>query len=148
MDPQHAPWPGAVVEPVPEELARVLRRAVLDHAATERRRDFPPTVHVGVPGLVRARLEPADQPIDHALRADALEAMVRRTRRPGPAPLVWLTRPGVEVTADVDLLWLAAARTAAAELACSLPMVVVTRRSWHDPGTGVHRTWVRLRDRR
>ena len=148
MGTEHAPWPGSVREPVAEPLARLLRLAVLDHVATERRREFPPAVHVGVPGLVRARLELVEGRLDHALRVDVLEAMVRRTRRPGPAPLVWLTRRGTDVTADVDLLWHAAARAAAGELGHPLPMVVVTRRTWHDPGTGVRRSWVRLREPR
>ena len=145
--PDPAPWPGAVVDPVPDALARLLRRAVLDHGRSESRRVFPPVVHVGVPGLVRVAVELGDHPLDLALRTDALEAMVRRTRRPGPAPLVWLTRRGGLEVADVDLAWLAAARTASAELGRPLPLVVVTRRGWRDPGTGVGRTWVRLRER-
>ena len=40
----------AVVEPVPEPLQLLLRRAVLELAAGERRRRFPPALHIGVPG--------------------------------------------------------------------------------------------------
>ncbi|WP_139980927.1 hypothetical protein [Nocardioides litoris] len=136
-----------MTEPVGRALEALLRRAVVDHGATERRRVHPPVVHVGLPGRPdgSARLELGDQRLDHALRVDALEAMVRRVRRVVPAPLVWLTRSGDLEVRDVDLRWLAAARTAAAELATALPMVVVTRRAWRDPSTGVGRAWARPR---
>ena len=139
---------STIDEPVPPELAALLRRAVLDHGRTERRRVFAPVVHVGVPGALTARLDLGDNGrTDHALRVDLLEAMVRRTRRPGPTPLVWLTRRGDLDPQDVDLAWLAAARHAAGELGVALPMVVVNRRCWRDPASGVGRTWKRLRQR-
>lgn len=144
-----APAPSsAITEPVPRPLLALLRRAVLDHAVSEQRRVFAPTVHVGVPGAATATLPLGDQRLDHALRVDALEAMVRRLRagRSSPVPaLVWLTRSGSLEVRDVDLAWLSAARTAAAELGQPLPMVVVNRRSWREPGTGVQREWTRLR---
>lgn len=137
-----------ITEPVPRGLESALRQAVLEHAAAERRRSFVPTLWVGVPGLVRHGHQlDASEHYDHALRTDVVEAMVRRARRPGPIPLVWLTRPGPLDVQDVDLGWLAAVRTAAAELATRLPMVVVDRRSWRDPRSGVGRTWQRLRQR-
>ena len=132
-------------EPVPPALERLLRQAVLDHVTTELRRAFPPAVHVGMPGGLATTLALGDQRLDHSLRTDVLEAMVHRVRRGGPTPLVWLTRRGELSIADVDLVWLAAARTAAAELGRPLPFVVVNRRAWRDPGTGVGRTWQRLR---
>jgi len=138
-----------IVEPVPDPLQALLRRAVLDHAAAERRRRYPPTVHVGVPGgsLTTFRLE-ADEPSDQSLRVDAVEAMVRRLgRRPGVL-LVWLSRPGPLTTQDTDLRWLAASAVAGGELGVPLRMVVVDRRSWRDPRTGVGREWLRLRERR
>lgn len=141
---------AGIVEPVPNGLERLLRRAVLDHATSESRRVFDPSVHVGVPGLVTTRFElPAEleATLDHALRVDVLEAMVRRVRRPGPPPLVWVTRRGPLDLSDADLAWLAATGTAAAELATSLPMVIVERHGWRDPRTGVGRTWRRLRQR-
>ncbi|MEO9324575.1 hypothetical protein ABFT23_13865 [Nocardioides sp. C4-1] len=140
------PLPSAIVEPVPRDLQALLRRAVLG-LARETRRSFPPVVHVGVPGARVARLELGDQRLDHALRADAVLAMVRRTRQPGPGALLWLTRPGTPEVRDVDMAWLAAARTASAELAQRLPMAVVTRRAWRDPATGVGREWARMRER-
>jgi hypothetical protein len=137
--------PSAIHEPVDRALLALLRHAVVDFSGSERRRVFPAAVHVGVPGGAVAVLPLGEQRLDHTLRTDALEAMVRRTRRPGPPPVVWLTRCGPRDVRDVDLAWLAAARTAAAELGQALPMVVVQRRSWRDPETGVGREWARIR---
>ena len=138
----------AIVEPVPEALLRLLRRAVLDHAAAESRRLYRPVLHVGVPGGSEATFEPReDEPDDQALRVDVVEAMVRRVGRLPGAPLVWLTRPGPLTTQDLDLHWLAASAAAADELRTELRMVVVDRRSWRDPRTGVGRQWQRLRRR-
>jgi len=141
--------PHGVVEPVGNELAGLLRRAVLDHARGERRRVFAPVLHVGVPGLVTGRLELADaaasERLDHALRTDAVAAMLRRVRRPGPSALVWLTRRGPLEVQDRDLAWRSSALTAAAEQALRTVFVVVDKHGWRDPGTGVGRTWVRAR---
>ena len=138
-----------VAEPVPLDLGTLLRRAVLDHVSTERRRVFDPVAHVGVPGAQVARLELQRDDLDHALRIDALEAMVRRVQDDAAdldtALLVWLTRPGALDLQDVDVDWAGAARSAALELTRVLVMVVVTRRGWHDPTTGATRTWRRLR---
>ena len=69
----------------------------------------------------------------------------RRQEAPWPAPWVWLTRSGELALHDLDVAWLAAAATAYAEAGADLTMVVVTRRGWRDPRSGVGRTWVRLR---
>ena len=137
-----------IVEPVPDALHLLLRRAVLDLVEGERRRQFPPTLHVGRPGGPAATFEPDQgEAADHALRVDVVEALVRRLGR-GPEPsLVWLTRPGPLEIQDLDLHWLAAAAVAAGELGVGLRMVVVNRRSWRDPRTGVGREWKRLRPR-
>ncbi len=138
-----------IVEPVARGLYVRLRRAVLDHARTERRRVFPPVLHVGSPGLTVAdfAIEP-DEHTDHALRTDIVSAMVRLAAPRGDTPLVWLSRPGApSEVRDVDLEWLAAARAAGAELGRHLPYVVINRRAWRDPRTGVGRVWQRLRDR-
>lgn len=138
-----------IVEPVARGLYVRLRRAVLDHARSERRRVFPPVLHVGSPGLTvsRFRIEP-DEPTDHALRADIVSAMLRLASCRGDTPLVWLSRPGApSETRDVDLEWLAATRSAGGELGRHLPFVVINRRAWRDPRTGVGRVWQRLRDR-
>jgi hypothetical protein len=139
----------AIVEPVPEPLQLLLRRAVLDHATGESRRHYPPVLHVGVPGGPEASLQAGDDdPIDHALGVDVVEAMVRRADRvTGPA-LVWLTRPGPLDTQDLDLAWLAATRAAALELGAVLRYVVVNRQAWLDPVTGVGRVWQRPPRRR
>ncbi len=138
------PGAGAILEPVAPALHDRLRRAVLTHATlAQRRRRLPSVVHVGEPAAAPARFVLGDTRLDHALRTDVLEAMVRRVR--APEPLVWLTRAGAPDPQDVDLAWLAAARAASGELGRPLPMVVVTRHGWRDPGTGCARTWARLR---
>ncbi|MDN4163101.1 hypothetical protein [Nocardioides abyssi] len=141
--------PPGVPGPVPARLDRLLRRAVLDHARSERRRVHLPLVHVGVPGGVERVLavRPEDR-FDHALRADAVAAMRAATRRDGAdEPLVWLTRTGELDLQDVDAAWLAAACTAYAEAGAPLVMVVANRRGWRDPRSGAGRTWQRLRER-
>ncbi|MCW2853842.1 MAG: hypothetical protein JWM84_3506 [Nocardioides sp.] len=133
-------------EPLSPVLHRVLRQAVLDHATAEHRRGFLPLVHVGVPGRRETvfAVRP-DERTDHTLRTDIVSAMVRRVRQPGPAPMVWLTRRDPLQTQDVDLAWLAAARSAYGELGLPLVMVVVNRHGWRDPRSGAERTWQRLR---
>lgn len=136
-----------IVEPVPRQLLGQLRRAVLDHATAEGRRTLPATLRVGVPGQVVASftLGP-DEHADHALRADVVAALLRRTQRRGATPLVWLTRGGDLAEAqDADLEWCAATRAAGGELGRHLPYVLVNRRSWRDPRSGVGREWQRLR---
>lgn len=138
-----------IVEPVPRALAGALRRAVLDHGRAEHRRGYPPLLHVGVPGGAEEVFAfGPDEPADHAVRADVVAAMLRRGRRGSETvPLVWLTRTGSLDLQDVDAAWLAAARTAAAEAGVELTLVVVTRRGWADPRSGVRREWKRLRQR-
>lgn len=138
-----------IVEPVSRVLHLRLRQAVLDHAHRERRRVFASVLRVGLPGEREGGFEVRpEESLDHALRVDVVSALVRRTHRPGATPLVWLTRPGdllEEHTADLE--WLAATRAAGGELGRHLPYVVVNRRSWRDPATGVGRSWQRLRER-
>lgn len=137
-----------IVEPVSRGLHLRLRRAVVDHAATERRRVFPPVLHVGSPGETVATFVIADDATDHALRTDVVSAMLRRSRRRGATPLVWLSRPGApSEVRDVDLEWLAATRSAGGELGLLLPYVVINRRAWRDPRSEVGRVWKRARDR-
>jgi len=132
----------AVLEPVPRPLQRLLRRAVLGLAG-ERRRRFPPALHVGVPGGSSRTFEPGDESLDHALRVDVVEALVRSLSRSPGLPLVWLTRPGPLRLEDADLDWLAAIRTASGELDVSLRFFVVCRQAWVDPISGVGRSWQR-----
>lgn len=137
-----------ICEPVDRATAQVLRRAVLDHVRTEPRHRFPALLHVGVPGGAEdvVAAEP-DGPVDHALRADIVAALLQRGRRSGTVPLLWITRPGPLELQDVDAAWLAAARTAAAEAGVRLTLVVITRRGWFDPRSAVRREWKRLRQR-
>lgn len=139
-------------EPLSRPLYIVLRRAVADHAARERRRIHPALLHVGWPG------GPEDvfvigggEELDHALRCDVVAALLHTARRHAPVagavPMLWLTRSGPLEVGDLDLAWLAAARSASAEAALDLVLVVVTRRGWLDPRTGVRRDWKRLRER-
>lgn len=135
-----------IVEPVPGRLQTLLRRAVLDLTAAERRRrSFPPALQVGIPGGSVVRFEPQpDEPDDLALRVDVVQAMVRRLGRRPTRPLVWLARADpVHPPEDTDLGWLSATRAAAGELGLALPFVVVGRRAWVDPVTGVGREWQR-----
>jgi hypothetical protein len=137
---------GILTDPVPSGLHALLRLAVLDHARSERRKHYLPLVHVGRPGasqtLFAVRTEDG---ADHALRTDVVAAMVRRATPGAGTPMVWLTRSGELDLQDVDAAWLAAARTAYAEAELPLTMVVVNRRGWRDPRSGVGRTWSRLR---
>jgi hypothetical protein len=137
-----------IQEPVSRSMTTVLRRAVLDHHVSERRRHYPALLHVGVPGGPE-EVAPADpdDSLDHALRTDIVAALLRRTRRPGFVPLLWLTRPGPLELQDVDVQWLASARAASAEAGVGLTLVVVTRHAWTDPRSGVSREWKRLRQR-
>jgi hypothetical protein len=140
-----------IVEPVGRAQRASLRQAVLEHVTSEHRRVFPPLLHVGVPAgrqAVFAADPDADRDLlDHASRTDVVAALLRRAAGWGDPPLVWLTRPGELLMQDVDASWLTAARAAAAEAELPLTLVVVTRRGWWDPRSGVTRTWRRLRAR-
>ena len=137
----------------PERLIDVLlRRAVREHAAAERRARFVPILHVGVPGEPHEVFAVVpDEPADHALRTDVVAALRHRALRRtpgaavGPGPLVWLTRGGDLELQDVDMAWFAAARQAYGEADGELCFAVVNRHGWHDPRTGARRSWVRAR---
>lgn len=140
--------PGTLTEPLPRALEKVLRSAVLEHATTEHRRTFRPVLHVGLPERPSRHFEvrPGEE-VDDALRVEVVEAMVRGPLARSFVPLVWLTRPDQPEPAECDTAWLRAVRAAGAELGVALGLVVVTRHGWHDPVTGVRRTWRRIRRR-
>lgn len=140
---------AGITEPVDRALYLVLRRAVLEHATTEERRAaYAPTLHVGLPGRPHRRFEiEPDEPLDHALRVDVAQALLRDDVAANRVPLVWLTRAESDERLDCDVAWTAAVRAAAAELGVDLGLVVVTARSWYDPVTGVGRRWKRIRSR-
>lgn len=122
----------------------VLRAATLELVQGEHRRRFPAAVHAGVPG--RSAIHHDDPPAaDQGLRADVALALLRRARDLGPVTFVWLTRPGELSPHDVDLRWLGAVRWACAATGTPTSLVVVTRRGWFDPVSGVRREWRRLR---
>ncbi len=136
--------PRGIQEPVPRLLQQVLRRVVLDHATGENRRRFPPMLHVGVPGSEVRRFEVrGEDRLDLALRIEIVEAMCRPSVARGAVPLLWLTRTPDDSDQDTD--WVAAVGCAGPELGLDLDLVVVTRRSWHDPRSGTGRAWRRLR---
>lgn len=133
-------------EPLSPVLEKRLRRAVLDHTATEHRRSFLALVHLGIPGSKEvAHAHREDEPTDPWLRADIIHSMRRRVGVPDP--IVWLTRAGGLEIEDVDLRWLSAARQSFREVGAPLTYVVVTRNAWVDPRSGVSRRWKRLRYR-
>ena len=140
---------GELRDPVPPDEQALLRRAVLEHVRSIRGRTIPPVVHVGVPGgPTRSLTVRRDEPTDHALRADVVSAMLGSGPPADarlPVPWVWLARGGELDLHDLDAQWLAAACTAYGEAGLDLTMVVVNRRGWRDPRSGLSRTWVRLR---
>jgi hypothetical protein len=147
------------VPPVEEPLSRadlvLLRRLVLEHKAAERRHRFPAVLHLGGPGrpeagrIVEDHAGPDPERLDHALRCDVLEALLKRATRtdPGRPLMTWLTRPGTLEVQDLDLEWLRAVTRVNAETDRALPFLVVTRDGWRDPASGVERRWRRLRQR-
>lgn len=144
--PQPPPLP-ALQAPVNRQTHVLLRAAVVELVEGEggRVRRFPPTLHVGVPGRsVRHVDEPALP--DAGARADVVLAMLRAATAL-PRPLMWLTRPGELAPHDVDLRWLGPAAWASRAAGLDVGLVVVTRRGWFDPVSGVRREWRRLRRR-
>ncbi|TWG96960.1 hypothetical protein L615_000400000620 [Nocardioides sp. J9] len=132
-------------EPLPTLLQRVLRGAVRDHAQAERRRCYPPVLHVGIPRGEQRSFEAApEERLDLALRTEVVEAMARLFLDREQVPLVWLTRM-TEGPDTEDLAWAAAVGAASGELGVRLDLVVVTRRAWHDPRSGAGRSWSRVR---
>ena len=138
----------ALVEPLSPARLQVLRRAVLEHAQHERRRQHLCVVHIGTPGGSQVIVPVHDGETDHALRVDVLAAaFAREPGGPGAEVLVWVTRTGPLELQDVDAAWLAAALAAAAEADRDLTLVVVSRHGWWDPRSGARTTWRRLRQR-
>ncbi|WP_344735352.1 hypothetical protein [Nocardioides fonticola] len=127
----------------------LLRAAVAQHARSEPRRVFSPVLHAGRPGgpetvFGLAGLDSPGGPLDHALRTDVVEALLRATHDV-PERLLWLTRPGPLDLHEADVRWAAASRAARAETGVVHRFVVVTRHGWRDPCTGAGRSWRRMR---
>ncbi|MEO6509659.1 MAG: hypothetical protein ABIO16_01625 [Nocardioides sp.] len=143
-----------VLEPLSGADLALLRRLVLEHKAAERRHRFPTVLHLGGPGRPEAGRVVEGEALDHALRCDILEALLKDAERKAARlaadrrPLLtWLSRPGSLEVQDADLAWLRAVRAVNGETDRSLPFLVVTRDGWRDPQSGVGRTWQRLRGR-
>ncbi|MXG88559.1 hypothetical protein [Nocardioides flavescens] len=125
--------PGLAVDVVAAMRARVRRAAEGDGV---RRRMWATVCRAGAPS---AELDDGPDDLDYAgAPAGGPEVDL--------APFVWLTRAGdPALLQDLDAHWLAAAGAAYAEAGAALTFVVVGRRGWYDPRSGVGRTWVRLR---
>lgn len=132
--------------PIDRTTHAVLRAATLELLDVEARRHFPSVLHAGVPGRT-ARHCDDPRTTDPGLRADVVLALLRHAAALTPRPYLWLTRPGELSTHDEDLRWLGPAAWATSALGTHTPLVVVTRRGWFDPVSGVRREWRRLRRR-
>lgn len=128
--------------PIDRRTHQLLRAAVLELVEGEPRRRFPAALHAGVPGRSVRHVEDPPLP-DAGIRADVVLSLLRSASMQ-PAAL-WLTRPGELSPHDDDLRWLGPARWAASALGVPVGLVVVTRRGWFDPVSGVRREWRRLR---
>jgi hypothetical protein len=136
----------ALTAPIDRHTHTVLRAATLELVEGEPRRRFPTMLHAGLPGRSARHVE--DPPVaDAGLRADVVLALLRRSSSTSAPPCLWLTRPGELSPHDDDLRWLGPATWACASLGLPVGLVVVTRRGWFDPVTGVRREWRRLRRR-
>jgi len=139
----------ALQAPIERSTHVALRAAVLDLVESEPRRRFPAALHAGTP---RNGLRHVDErPSDFGQRCDIalvlLRGAVAAAPRHMPDPPVWLTRPGELSIHDDDLLWWGPVAWAGAALGRPTGLVVVTRRGWFDPASGVRREWRRLRRR-
>ncbi len=139
------PEPG-LQAPIDRCTHDVLRAATLELVESRLPHRFPTTLHAGLPGRSVRHVE--DPPVaDAGLRADVVLTMLRQSTLVTPRPWLWLTRPGELSPHDDDLRWLGPARWAGAALGVPVGLVVVTRRGWFDPVSGVCREWRRLRRR-
>lgn len=135
----------ALQAPIDRFTHQTLREAVLDLKEGERRRHFPFTLHVGVPGQSAHHVDTPRSPPDAGLRADLVLALLQRACGMTPRPCAWLTRPGELSLHDGDVSWASAVRWAAAAAEVHVGLVVVTRHGWFDPESGIRREWRRLR---
>jgi hypothetical protein len=125
----------------------MLRREVGLLRQRESRRVFDTCVNVGIIGGPRAEfvIPARDLPaVDLALRTDVVAALLEETPRDWRT--MWLARAGTTEQHDLDVQWLAAARTAFGMVERRLEgCYAVTRAGWRDVLTGEQRVWVRLR---
>ncbi len=132
---------------VPPETHRLLRLEVGRFRERESRRVFDVIVQVGHLGGARDSfvVRRQDLPVvDAALRIDVVDSLLEQGD-PGWRS-AWVVRPGTPEPHDLDVQWLAAARTAFGVHGRALGgFYVITRAGWRDVLTGDSRTWRRLR---
>lgn len=108
---------------------------------------FDTSVHVGVLAGPRTGfvVRSADLPaVDGALRTDILAALVEQS--PEEWRTTWVARAGTPDVHDLDLQWLAAARSAFGIHGRLMDgCYVITRSGWRDAHTDESRVWARLR---
>jgi hypothetical protein len=139
--------PAASETGLPLAQQRMLRMEVGLLRQRESRRVFDTRVNVGIIGGPRAGfvIPARDLPaVDVALRTDVVATLLEET--PAEWRTTWLARAGTTEQHDLDLQWLAAARTAFGMVDRPLEACyAVTRAGWRDVLTGEQRVWVRLR---
>lgn len=126
-----------------------LRLAVYRLRRTERRRLFPPAVHVGP--LDRPVSLDLDAPVrgrpdgyDDGLRTDVARRLLELAEPDGCG--AWLTRVGRPEPHDLDAAWMGPLSRAFLEAGVEPAfLVVVTKQGWYEPRGGRGRTWQRLR---
>lgn len=118
-----------------------------------RRRDLRPRAWVGCPGGRRGHdvllLPDLPSGLPHGaaagLRADLIERALDGIETTADV-LCWVSRSGEPGAGDVELAWWAAARRAFARHDVPLAgFCVLNRYGWLDLGTGLGRTWARVR---
>jgi hypothetical protein len=128
-----------------------LRLVVHRLRRAERRRIFPPAVHVGpLDRPVSVAIDPGGRGrpdvYDDGLRCDLARRLLEHAEPEGCGG--WLTRVGRPEPHDLDALWASALARAFLEAGLEPAfLVVVTKQGWYEPRGDRRRTWQRLRIR-
>ncbi|MDN5893294.1 MAG: hypothetical protein L0H93_04645 [Nocardioides sp.] len=133
------------------ELLGDLREAVHRFRTGERRRRFPPMLHVGdLTGTPTTWLVGPGDRLDAGLRTDIVAELLDSVLHQVGAtvPSAWLTRSGAPLPHDEDAAWMGPIdRAFEAALVTPRCMVVVTKGGWYQPHGVQRREWKRLRIR-
>lgn len=127
-----------------------LRLTVHQFRRSNRRRVFPPVLHVGAltGPAVHWPLEDDSPAPDAGLRAEIASALLSRALLDHDRPAWWLTRVGVPEPHDLDLAWAPVLDRVSAEAGIEPRcIVVVTKAGWFEPLGDDRATWTRLRVR-